>query len=214
MLQGMLLARSSKKIAAKVKAAALAESQLEAEKLTAQGKRDEAVRSLLGPRGGLPALKADLVKLCHLLHLEVKPDDTVDTMKGKIKPMLAILKVEPSGKVKSVTEAKAKAVSPPAAKSSSAIVSPPVTMGEVNDLLGQQQERFQGMLSQTLQHVMAMGAGQIPSGHIPAQGSQPSSTRPPTMPMFPGGWSSQVAQALIADEGLEPPQEERDQTMT
>lgn len=68
LLEGMLLARSSKRVTAKLRAAALAESKQEAERLVQKGQSEEAVRSILGPRGGLPSLKSDLVKLCHLLH--------------------------------------------------------------------------------------------------------------------------------------------------
>ena len=53
------------------------------------------------PRGGVvSSLKGDLIKLCHLLHLNVASNDTVDTLKEKSKPMLAILKVNPADKSK------------------------------------------------------------------------------------------------------------------
>jgi hypothetical protein len=52
------------------------------------------------PRGGVVSLKGDLIKLCHLLHLNVASNDTVDTLKEKIKPMLAILKANPADKSK------------------------------------------------------------------------------------------------------------------
>eukprot|EP00439_Symbiodinium_sp_Y106_P030299 s2423_g3.t1 len=44
--------------------------------------RDEAVKSFLGPKGGLPTLKA---KLATLLHVEVEAKDTVDSLKKKIR---------------------------------------------------------------------------------------------------------------------------------
>ena len=199
MLQGMLLARSSKKVAAKIKAAALAESQKEAEKIAAQGKQEEAVRSLLGPRGGLPSLKGDLIKLCHLLHLDVVSNDTVETLKEKIKPMLAILKVNPAEKSK----AKVKA-SPEAAAPVSSLPTPskpaqaPVTLADVNHLLGQQQDRFQSMLSQMLQHVMS-------SMSTPMQPQIPPEQSQTVPPGYGGGqWTHLVADALMRNEDLEP----------
>ena len=44
--------------------------------------RDEAVKSFLGPKGGLPTLKA---KLATLLHVEAEAKDTVDSLKKKIR---------------------------------------------------------------------------------------------------------------------------------
>ena len=192
MLQGMLLARSSKKVAAKIKAAALAESQKEAEKIAAQGKQEEAVRSLLGPRGGLPSLKGDLIKLCHLLHLDVVSNDTVET-----------LKVNPAEKSKAKVKASPEAAAPVSSlptpsKPAQAPQQAPVTLADVNHLLGQQQDRFQSMLSQTLQHVMS-------SMSTPMQPQIPPEQSQTVPPGYGGGqWTHLVADALMRNEDLEP----------
>lgn len=174
MLEGMLLARHSKRVTAKLKAAALAESKQEAERILQKGQSEEAVRSILGPRGGLPSLKADLVKLCHVLHVEVDPKDTVEVLKGKIKPMIAIMKLDgrPPAKAKSSATAQASSPASPKQKPTSpstdnhwSYPSSPeketVTPEVLNNLMSQQEARFQSMLQQTMHHVMyAVQTGQ------------------------------------------------------
>ena len=41
-----------------------------------RGERADHVRQMIGPRGGLPKLKTDLIRLAALCNVEVKPDDT------------------------------------------------------------------------------------------------------------------------------------------
>lgn len=50
------------------------------------GRKEELARELLGPRGGMPRNKADLVKLAVLLNVTVDPKDTNDQLKAKCKP--------------------------------------------------------------------------------------------------------------------------------
>lgn len=57
-----------------------------------KGNQEEMVRQLVGPRGGLPSLKADLVRLATLLHVQVDPKDTVDQLKKKVKGPLGAMK--------------------------------------------------------------------------------------------------------------------------
>ena len=62
------------------------EIQAEARAQMEQGRRDLCVKELIGPRGGLPTLKADLVKLATLLHVPVMEKDRVDDLKKKVGP--------------------------------------------------------------------------------------------------------------------------------
>ena len=54
--------------------------------------RMEAARSLIGPRSGLPTLKADLLRLAALLHVDVSEKDKVEDLKAKVKPMVELIK--------------------------------------------------------------------------------------------------------------------------
>ena len=49
----------------------------------------EHIKELMGPRGGLPTLKKDLVALATLIHLPVEDKETVGTLKDKIRGALA-----------------------------------------------------------------------------------------------------------------------------
>ena len=57
-----------------------------------RGEELQAARSLLGPKGGLPTLKADLLRLATLLHVDVGPTETVEKIKQKLRPMVSTLK--------------------------------------------------------------------------------------------------------------------------
>ena len=120
------------------------------------------------------SLKADLVKLCHVLDVEVDPKDTVEVLKGKIKPMIAIMKLDgrPPAKAKSSATAQASSPASPKQKPTSpstdshwSYPSSPeketVTPEVLNNLMSQQEARFQSMLQQTMHHVMyAVQTGQ------------------------------------------------------
>ena len=82
-LIGMLAARRPAGRTQQLKAAALRE---EAEAAAKEGDRLKVARSLLGPRGGLPTLKGDLIKLAALLHVEVSDKDTIKTLRDRMKP--------------------------------------------------------------------------------------------------------------------------------
>lgn len=49
------------------------------------------MKELIGPRGGLPSLKADLVKLATLLHVPVLEKDRVEDLKKKLTPAVALM---------------------------------------------------------------------------------------------------------------------------
>ena len=91
MLQGMLAARSSKGVANKIRQEAVAEAKALAIKAKEEGKELQAVRELIGPKGGLPALKADLQKLASLLHVSFNEKTTVEQLKAGIKPVVQAL---------------------------------------------------------------------------------------------------------------------------
>ncbi|CAK9107120.1 unnamed protein product [Durusdinium trenchii] len=91
MLQGMLAARSSKGVANKIRQEAVAEAKALAIKAKEEGKELQAVRELIGPKGGLPALKTDLQKLASLLHVSFNEKTTVEQLKAGIKPVVQAL---------------------------------------------------------------------------------------------------------------------------
>lgn len=99
MLDGMLQGQQMKGMASKLRRAAQEEAKEAAAKLKSDAKREAEARALIGPKGGLPALRGDLLKLCALLKIEVVDGDTIATLKEKVKPMVAVLKEKP---VKSV----------------------------------------------------------------------------------------------------------------
>jgi hypothetical protein len=171
LMEGMLLARHSRKIAAQVKAEAAAESKMEAKKAMEQGRQEEAVRALLGPRGGLPHLRTDLVKLAHLLHLEVGEKDTIEILKGKIKPMLSILQMktpaQTQGSAPSTPARPSRASDPsrtpyqtvassPAPSSAGPDLSQMVTQETLAKLMVDQEQRFQVMMQQTMMSMWQM----------------------------------------------------------
>ena len=169
LMEGMLLARHSRKVAAQVKAEAAAESKLEAKKAMEQGRQEEAVRTLIGPRGGLPHLRPDLVKLAHLLHLEVGDRDTIEILKKKIRPMLAIMQFKGDAKPQS---SETGAPSTPAPKTTtprsgvgayqaspggaSSAAPELVTQETLARLMVDQEQRFQSMLQQTMMSMWQM----------------------------------------------------------
>ena len=107
LLQGILAAKTTKGMAARIRAQALEDLKQEAKKNKADGKQQEAVRQLIGPRGGLPVLKADLVKLACLVNVEVGQDDTVEKLRAKVKPLVDAIALKPAPKS---APAKAKAL--------------------------------------------------------------------------------------------------------
>ena len=53
--------------------------------------REQLARQLIGPRGGLSTLKDDLIRLAHLLHVEVESNDTVPKLQKKVRPTVRLL---------------------------------------------------------------------------------------------------------------------------
>ncbi|CAE7263203.1 unnamed protein product [Symbiodinium microadriaticum] len=112
MLPGMLAARYTKGVKAAIQNQLVDRLRKEAEEQRAKGKELESARSLLGPKGGLPTLKADLLRLAVLLHVEVQTGDTVDKLKAKLRPTVEALKVLPQPATRGVAAASSSAAPP------------------------------------------------------------------------------------------------------
>ena len=142
--------------------------------------REQLARQLIGPRGGLPSLKEDLIRLAHLVHVDVEPKDTVAMLQAKVKPLVADImgktktptSKEPT-RPKSAAQPKAKSSSAKAASSStsdesmtsswSMLRSPDLSQMEarMQEMVANQEQRFQSMLNQVMQHVMTVS--QVPA---------------------------------------------------
>lgn len=107
-VHGFKMAKAAKGLNQKVKEAAMAEAKEKAKIAKEEGNQKELARALIGPRGGLPSLRADLVKLAALLNVPLEPKDTVEIIKAKIKPMMEVLKEEPKPVASAAGKAKAK----------------------------------------------------------------------------------------------------------
>lgn len=166
-VEGMLAAKAAKGANTRLRAAQRQQAQEEAAQAVKEGRELEAVRSLIGPRGGLPALKQDLLRLAALCHVELKGDETVDKLKMLVRPVVQeILKKSPA---KSSTEPAPQPLDLKSPTSpTSAVVSPAgspqsVDMGQVQLLLDRQEEKFQTMMSQVMHHFMQVA----PQSHPP-----------------------------------------------
>lgn len=200
LLAGMLAAKGVRGISSRVKAQAQIEAKENAKKLEAEGKQLEAARALLGPRGGLPTLRRDLLQLAALVHVEVGEKDTVEMIKQKIRPVVQSIMVGSSGSSSKdkVEKSAAKAASsqrpqvmdiatPVEMEAASMVVqSNAVTPEAVAEMLSQQDVKFQAMMSQVMQMVMTMQENQMtgPQGLVEAMeiGSESSHVgqTPPT----------------------------------
>ena len=92
MLEGMLAARYTKGVRAAINGQLVDKLKAEAAERKDKSERLQAARSLLGPKGGLPTLKQDLLRLATLLHVEVQASDSIDKLKAKIRPTLDALR--------------------------------------------------------------------------------------------------------------------------
>ena len=170
LLEGFLAARSSRGQKQQLKEMAIQEMKDKVAKEIQVVDREVLARQLIGPRGGLPAVKADMTRLAHLVNVEVNPKDTIPILQEKVRPLVAAIMGKypsyPAPSSKTGDKApKAKAPSPKATSSAEStsstwsVVSPTDLSGlevRVGQMLQAQDERFQGMLSQVMQHVMAL----------------------------------------------------------
>ncbi len=178
MWKGCWQSRRLKGANTRLRAAQRQQAQEEASQALKDGREVEMVRSLIGPRGGLPQLKQDLLRLAALCHVELKGDETVEKLKTLVRPVVqTILQKNPvksEAKPESPTLALKSPKSPMAEVGSPAGSSPQsVDMGQVQVLLDRQEERFQTMMSQVMQHVMQVVPNPNPNVS-PAVVSSPS----------------------------------------
>lgn len=101
LIHGLLLSRSMKGQAQRLRAAALEEARDKVKKESANQEREIMARQMIGPLGGLPHLRADLVRLALLLNVTVDSKDTVVILQSKIRPMVETLKNAPVKPTKS-----------------------------------------------------------------------------------------------------------------
>ncbi|CAE7273095.1 tenm3 [Symbiodinium sp. KB8] len=178
---GMMAARSQPGRQARLRTAALREA---AEHNASKEDREQVARTLLGPRGGLPTLKADLIKLAALMHVEVAEKDTVEKLKGKLRgivgalcqrvpyvppeqvqqarmsPTTARTSTRPSDASQSLPASPVATQGPMATSSGSATPHQPSDLVQVMDQrLLDMDNRYQAMFSQLLTHVMSMQGG-------------------------------------------------------
>ncbi|CAE7718191.1 pgsA [Symbiodinium sp. CCMP2592] len=177
MLEGMLAARSSKGVKAAIHNQLVKKLKEEAAAKAAQGEEMTAARQLLGPRGGLPTLKEDLLRLATLLRVEVASNDTVDKLKAKLRPMVETMK----GLPRPVPEPPSSSTDRPAVPAARQVryleneemipaVAHTKTAGpmevkgnentevlhEVHRMLERQDQKMEALLSQAMQHMMMM----------------------------------------------------------
>jgi hypothetical protein len=176
LLMGMMAARQVKGAAAAMRKAALQEAQAQAKKTEERGQKTEAIRQLIGPKGGLPTLKADLLRLAALLHIIVPEKATVEDLKALCRPLVNELKMDSKQPASTVAasgssssgltvEPKAKMKAPPPGmKRPGMEITEREVVQNTHDmqvLLANQEERFQAMLTQVMQHVMHMANNQF-----------------------------------------------------
>ena len=174
MVMGMKAARSAKGMKAKIRHQAMLEGKQEASKEKEAGRQQQAARELIGPRGGLPTLRADLLRLAALLNVELDEKATVEQIKKQVKPMVALMMKDTSSSRDSPTrtpvmESTRQPYSPPRDQVSTSSTTTQGLLGpmgesgiaasirrEVQDIVSAQEMRFQGFVHQALSHMMSM----------------------------------------------------------
>ncbi|CAK9035342.1 unnamed protein product [Durusdinium trenchii] len=202
MLQGMLAARASKGLTAQLKRDAIQEAQLEAEAATKRGEKHGMVRSLIGPKGGLPTLKADLVKLASLLNIPVQTGMTVEDLKKACRPLVAEIAQKPtpskaSGSTSSTERhvpetSMARPSQAPETIGAKAKASHGVTAQELQEVLTMQDHKFQGMLNQVLQSISTLHQ----ASHLPGPMTSGPMETEATMDF---GWTQDEIQQMNRD---------------
>ena len=127
-LMGMLAARSSKGLASQVKHEALKEAKAKAMQAEKDGVREEEARQLIGPRGGLPTLRGDLLRLAALLNVPIEANMTVAQIKEKVKPTVELLKSQPASKNHNKASSSSQDYAKPVPSSSPAVAKAPPVM--------------------------------------------------------------------------------------
>ena len=181
LLAGILAARSAKGISHRMRAIALQEAKAEAKRIKNSGRQREAVQELVGPPGGLPTLRQDLLKLAAILHIDIAKKDTRAMLKEKCRPAIDLLmegfpnqpkesqrpRTEPSLRRKHLWQRlqlrwqTAHRRSFRFSKNRRPAVSGDVPLQQVQQLMAEQEARCQTMLSQVFQHVMNLQGSQM-----------------------------------------------------
>ncbi|CAE6915744.1 RE2 [Symbiodinium sp. CCMP2592] len=192
MLDGMLAARHTKGVRAAIHGQLVEKLKKEAAEKKTREEQLTAARALLGPKGGLPTLKQDLIRLATLLHVEVSAQDTVEKLKNKLRPTLDALKGIPLQAAPPTTSTTTPAASsaglpqPPGApqghlhleigpRTAGPMEPPAVNQADLLQQVSSMMEarldardhRLESLLHQTMQHVMAMAN----SGSQPSDGA-------------------------------------------
>ena len=171
-----MAARGAKGLASKIEEAAAREEKEKAQQIREKGQHLNAVRELLGPRGGLPRLRGDLFKLAALLQIEVADKSTRDELKTKIQPFVRTL-VESMAQTDSKSSSSHQVPKPaPKAK----VPPKPLPVQELDlervrqevrqdmrHLLDEQNQRLHAMMSRQMPdgrtlHDLAFGDNQLP----------------------------------------------------
>ena len=199
LLTGMLAGKMVAGLASQIKSAAIKEAQQKADVAFQKGKAEDEARALIGPRGGLPTLRQDLVKLAALLRVTISDKMTVPEIKEAVRPSVELLKNQPKPKAKAEAEHRSKAPPRALAKASSVTRSSASALPlEVQSQLQVQQKEFQEMMA----HV-AGALNQLHQGReARSQGAVPN--------QFDLA-SSDVMMAEQCDDGWVPTQEDWDQ---
>jgi hypothetical protein len=181
LLSGFLLTRTMKSQKMKLKEDAIKEMKDQAEAESQSVDREQLARQLIGPRGGLPTLKDDLIRLAHLLRVTVESNDTVAKLQQKVRPTVQLLMdkktssstatapssaVVPSPKTPPARPARAETWSTPSSWCNMSGAEAAQMEEKMKALLQEQEVRFQGMLNQVMAHVMSVG--QVPNGGLSA----------------------------------------------
>ncbi|CAL1154284.1 unnamed protein product [Cladocopium goreaui] len=211
MLTGMMAARSNRGLNLRLRAGVIAEAKAEAKRLKDEKAKVEAVRSLIGPRGGLPTLRDDLLRLATLLHVEIADRDTTEVLKTKIRPVVESLK-GPLAEVKSsgsstehfevgtpTAAAKAKSAPKPQPMELPSPVQPEAKMSneELRALLKEQETKYTTMINQMYQHIMMVQSNAASMMPPLTMGDLPDAQ------MAPQGWTDEEIQQMNAECQLE-----------
>lgn len=148
---------------------------------------------LIGPRGGLPTLRADLLKLAALLEINPPVKVTVDQLKTLIRPVLNdVIAKGPASP--HLDTAKSSSRSSPATSLVTSPESPGITAQEVHEIMAQQDQRFQATLSQVMQRMMNMQPQQLGAMN---DLSDPSG---PEVPMYPADMTPEQLRVFSQQE--------------
>jgi len=214
-LPGLMAARGAKGLATKIKEAASREEKEKAKQLREKGQHLQAVRELIGPRGGLPHLRGDLIKLAALLQINMPDKSTIDELKTKIKPVVQTL-MESSAKPESGSSSSHQIPKPvPKAKS------PPKPLPvqeadlqrvrqevqkDMQKMLQDQSNRFQEMMYRQMPdgrtlHDLAFGDDQVPNQWDDFESLEGPYWENELELLAPHGWTAEEIDVAMAEEG-------------